>query len=202
MPMPQLFPQIHLQSDLSPATNFVPRWYAAYTYARHEKRVAEHLRRIGVESYLALYTTTRQWKQRRAQVELPLFPGYVFVRILLPERLRVLNAPGVAYLVAGSKGEPLPLADDEVEPLRDCLSQQLRAEPVAYLSTGNRVRVVTGPLNGLQGVIVRRDGNTRFVVSIDLIMRAIAINVEGLDLELIESNVPSPLHMAAVRGGR
>jgi transcription antitermination factor NusG len=197
MPGPQLFSPIQSQSDLSQSTYFEPRWYAAYTYARHEKRVAEHLQRIGVESYLALYTATRQWNQRRAQVELPLFPGYVFVRIPLAERLRVLSAPGVAYLV-GTRGEPAPLADDEVEPLRDCLSQKLRAEPVAYLSEGSRVRVVAGPLSGLEGVIVRRDGETRFVVSIDLIMRAIAINVEGLDLELIELSVTSALRTVCV----
>jgi len=177
---------------LPQAIHFEPRWYAAYTYSRHEKRVAEHLQRIGVESYLALYTATRQWNQRRAQVELPLFPGYVFVRIPLAERVRVLSAPGVAYLV-GARGEPIPLADDEVEPLRDCLSQKLPAEPIAYLSAGSRVRVVAGPLSGLEGVIVRRDGGARFVVSIDLIMRAIAINIEGFDLELVESNVAPAL---------
>jgi transcription antitermination factor NusG len=181
-------------SGSSQVTDSELRWYAAYTYARHEKRVAEHLGRLGVESYLALYTATRQWNQRRAQVELPLFPGYVFVRIAIEERLRVLSAPGVAYLV-GARGEPIALADGEVEPLRDCLSHKLPAEPTAYLSTGSRVRVVAGPLSGLEGVIVRRENDTRFVVSIDLIMRAIAINVEGLDLELVESNVTSPPHM-------
>lgn len=172
----------------SPETSyFTPRWYAAYTYARHEKRVAEHLQRIGVESYLAIYTATRQWNKRRVQVEMPLFPGYVFVRIPLAERLRVLSAPSVAYLV-GMKGEPVPLADEEIEPIRSCLSRQLKAEPFAYLNAGSRVRVVAGPLCGLEGVIVRRHSNARFVVSIDLIMRSIAIDIEGLDLELVESN--------------
>lgn len=192
MPRPQLFSAMHFQSDLPRACHFEPRWYAAYTHSRHEKRVAEHLQRIGVESYLALYTATRQWNQRRAQVDLPLFPGYVFVRIALVERVRVLSAPGVAYLV-GTRGEPAPLADGEIEPLRDCLSHSLRAEPIPYLSAGSRVRVVAGPLSGLEGVIVRRDGGTRFVVSIDLIMRAIAINVDGLDLELVGSSAAPEL---------
>ncbi len=192
MPRPQLFSSVQSQRDRSQAAHFEPRWYAAYTYARHEKRVAEHLQRLGVESCLALYTATRQWSQRRAQVEMPLFPGYVFVRIPLAERVRVLSAPGVAYLV-GTRGEPTPLADDEIGPLRDCLSRKLQVEPIAYLDTGSRVRVVAGPLSGLEGVIVRRDGDTRFVVSIDLIRRAIAINVEGLYLELIESNTTPAL---------
>ncbi len=197
MPRPQLFRPTYSRSPLSQANYFEPRWYAAYTHSRHEKRVAEHLQQIGVESYLALYTATRQWNQRRAQVELPLFPGYVFVRIPLAERVRVLSAPGVAYLV-GTRGEPMPLADDEVEPLRDCLSHNLPAEPIAYLSAGSRVRVVAGPLRGLEGVIVRRDGGTRFVVSIDLIMRAIAIKIEGFDLELVGSSVTPALATVGV----
>jgi transcription antitermination factor NusG len=194
MPGPQLFSPTQSPNDLSPTAHLEPKWYAAYTCARHEKCVAEHLQRIGVESYLALYTARRQWNQRRVQVEMPLFPGYVFVRISLAERLRVLSAPGVVYLVS-ARGEPVPLADDEIEPLRDCLTRKLRAEPTAYLPTGSRVRVVAGPLSGLEGVIVRRDGESRFVVSIDLIMRAIAINVEGLDLELIDANAASQSRM-------
>jgi len=87
-----------------------------YTYSRHEKRVAEHLQRIGVESYLALYTATRQWNQRRAQVELPLFPGYVFVAHSARRTCARAERSRVAYLV-GTRGEPAPLADDEVEPL-------------------------------------------------------------------------------------
>jgi len=192
MPGPQLFSPAQSRNNSSPTSLLEPKWYAAYTSARHEKRVAEHLQRIGVESYLALYTATRQWNQRRARVELPLFPGYVFVRIPLAERLRVLSAPGVAYLVS-ARGEPVPLADEEIEPLRDCLARKLEAEPIAYLHAGNRVRVVAGPLSGLEGVIVRRENAARFVVSIDLIMRAIAINVDGLDLELIDSKAaPAP----------
>jgi len=192
MPGPQLFSSTQSAIDLSP--NLQPKWYAAYTCARHEKRVAEHLQQIGVESYLALYTANRQWNRRRVQVEMPLFPGYVFVRISLAERLRVLSAPGVAYLIS-SRGEPVPLADDEIEPLRNCLARKLRAEPTPYLHAGSRVRVVAGPLSGLEGVIVRRDGESRFVVSIDLIMRAVAINVEGLDLELIDSGAAAEPRM-------
>jgi transcription antitermination factor NusG len=92
----------------------------------------------------------------------------------------------------------MPLADDEVEPLRDCLSHNLPAEPIPYLSAGSRVRVVAGPLRGLEGVIVRRDGGTRFVVSIDLIMRAIAIKIEGFDLELVASSVTPALATVGV----
>lgn len=161
-----------------------PSWYVAYICVRHEKRVAEHLQRSGVESYLPLYRATHYWKRRRAEVELPLFPGYVFVRISLAERLRVLSVPSVVHLV-GNGGIPLPLADEEIEAIRGCLFRGAQVEPAEYLRSGSRVRVMAGPLSGLEGVVVRGNGGARFIVSIDLIMRSIAINVEGRDLELL-----------------
>ena len=167
-------------------------WYAVHTRSNFEQRAAGELGSRGFDVYFPAYEEIHQWKDRKKTVAVPLFPGYVFVRIALVERVRVLSAPGVAYLV-GTRGEPAPLADGEIEPLRDCLSHSLRAEPIPYLSAGSRVRVVAGPLSGLEGVIVRRDGGTRFVVSIDLIMRAIAINVDGLDLELVGSSAAPEL---------
>lgn len=167
-----------------------PRWYAVYTHSRHEKRVAEQLYRLNIVAYLPLYTTTHRWNNRRAQVELPLFPGYVFVQTPLAERLRVLQIPSVAYFVS-LKGVPVPLADDELNSIRDCLSRKMNAEPWEYLQPGSRVRVIAGPLSGLEGVILRQNGSTRFVVSIDLIMRSMAINVEGWDLELADGVLSS-----------
>src|SRR5437870_2014519 len=104
-----------------------PRWYAVYTCARHEKRVAAQLEQKTVESYLPLYNTVHRWKDRRAQVQLPLFPGYVFVRIALRERLKVLEVSGVVRLV-GMQGRPAPLPEDEIVALRNGLDHQLRVE--------------------------------------------------------------------------
>ena len=171
-----------LRSQSPPAT---PHWYVAYVTARHEKRVADHLRRRGIEHYVPLYTAVRQWNRRRAQVELPLFPGYGFVRIPLAERLQVLTIPSVVCLV-GTRGAPEPLDDNEVEAIRDCLARQNRAEPTEYPSAGRRVRVVDGPLKGLQGVIERQNGHARFIVSVDMIQRSIAVNVALSDLESVE----------------
>jgi transcription antitermination factor NusG len=165
------------------ASNFsIARWYVAYTKARHEKKVAAHLGMKQVEVFLPLYQATHFWNGRRAVLNLPLFPGYVFVRTSLQERLRVLEAPGLIQLVA-SRGMPISLPDDEVEQLRTCLSLGLNPEPVPYLHAGDVVRIVDGPLEGWKGRVLRRDGETRFVLSVDLIMRSVAVKVEASRLE-------------------
>ena len=161
-----------------------PRWYAAYTCARHEKRVAEQLERRSVELFLPLYETVHRWKNGRARLELPLFPGYVFVRIAMRERLRILEVPSVVRLV-GFGGLPTPLPEGEVEALREGLTRDLRAEPHPFLTVGRRVRVRSGPLQGLEGILVRRKGNCRVVISMDLIMRSIVVDLDLADVEPI-----------------
>lgn len=165
----------------------IARWYVAYTKARHEKKVAAHLEMKQVEVFLPLYKATHIWNGRRAVLQLPLFPGYVFVRTSLQDRLRVLEAPSLIQLV-GSRGAPIPLPDAEVEQLRACLSLGLNAEPVPYLHSGDVVRFVDGPLKGWKGRVVRCDGETRFVVSVDLIMRSVAVKIEASRLELCAVN--------------
>jgi transcription termination/antitermination protein NusG len=160
-----------------------PRWYVVHTRSRHEKRVSEQLELKQVEVFLPLYRSQRDWNGRKAMVDLPLFPGYVFVRIALAERLSVLSLGGVAGLVS-FQGAPVPLDDGELERMRGCLSWK-QAEPVPYLQPGNRVRIVAGPLAGLEGVILRQNGQTRFVLSIDLILRSVAVSVDACDLELV-----------------
>ncbi len=158
-----------------------PRWYAAYTCVRHEKKIAEQLERRAVESFLPLYETVHRWKDRRVRVELPLFPGYIFVRIALKDRLQVLEIPSVVRLV-GFNGQPCALADEEVEALRNGLSQQLGMQPHPYLTVGRRVRIKGGPLAGLEGILLRKKGNLRIVLSIDLIMRSIVVDVDAADI--------------------
>ncbi len=160
------------------------RWYAAYTSANHEKRVAEQLMLRSVEHFLPLYASARRWKDRRVELELPLFPGYLFVRMGLRDRLQVLQVPGVAKLV-GFGGMPTALPDEEIEVLRQGLSRDLRAEPHAYLKAGQRVRVRSGSLLGLEGILVRRKNVSRFVISLDLIMRSVAVEIDVAELELI-----------------
>src|SRR5260370_37555839 len=124
-------------------------WFAAYTCANHEKRVVEHFEARAVEHFLPLYASARRWKDRRVQLELPLFPGYVFVRIAVGARLRVLEVPGVVRLV-GFNGQPYPLAESEIESLRKGIMNGSRMEPHPYLSVGSRGRIRTWPLAGGQ----------------------------------------------------
>ena len=158
-----------------------PRWYAVCTFSNHEKRVGDQLRERGVEHFLPLYESVRRWKDRRVQLQLPLFPGYVFVHLALRDRLRVLNIPSVARLV-GFGGPPIALPDNEMEALRSSLASQLRAEPHPYLKAGRRVRVTNGPLAGLEGVVVRKKKHLRFVLSLDLIMRSVSVEMDAADL--------------------
>jgi len=159
-----------------------PHWYVAQTCSRHEKRVAEQLSGRGIENFLPLYEMMSRWKDRRVRVQLPLFPGYVFVRVPLQERLRALEIPSVARLV-GFGGLPAPLPDDEMEAMRNGLAGQLHAEPHPYLTVGRRVRIKSGPLAGLQGILLRKKGNYRFLLSVDLIQRSVAADVDIADIE-------------------
>jgi transcription termination/antitermination protein NusG len=158
-----------------------PLWYAAHTSANHEKRVAEQLGVRSVEHFVPLYESVRRWKDRKVRLELPLFPGYVFVRLALHDRLRVLQVPGVARLV-GFNGLPCALPDSEIEALKAGLAGGIRAEPHPYLKVGRRVRVIAGPLAALTGILVRRRSGARVVVSVDLIRRSVAVEVDDADL--------------------
>jgi transcription antitermination factor NusG len=175
-------PEWGLQSSGGRECEPQPRWYALYTCANHEKRVAEQLALRSVQHLLPLYEAVRRWKDRRVRLELPLFPGYLFVRTHLRERLRILEIPSAVRLV-GFDGHPVPLPEEEIEALRCGLEQQVRAEPCPYLKIGRRVRVKSGPLQGAEGVLVRKKHSLRVVLSIDLIMRSIAVEVDAADLE-------------------
>jgi len=167
-----------------PGCDFEPHWYALYTCANHEKRISAELSARGVEHYLPLYSCVRRWNKRRVKLERPLFPSYVFVRLALRDRLRVLQIPRVVQLV-GSAGRPAVLRDEEMEKMRAGLTSGLQAEPHASLTSGRRVRVKSGPLAGLEGFLVRRKRSTRVVISIGVIQRAAAIEVDAADLEAI-----------------
>src|SRR6267143_3100583 len=157
-------------------------WFAAYTSANHEKRVAEQLGVRSVEHFLPVYESVRRWKDRRMRLQLPLFPGYVFVRMALMDRLRVLQVPSVVRLV-GFNGHLSVLPDTEIEGLKNGLAGGVRAEPHPFLTTGRRVRIKTGPFEGREGILLRRKGNLRVVLSIELIMRSIVIDVDIADVE-------------------
>ena len=179
----------------------VTRWYAAHTSANHEKRVAEQLCLRAVEHFLPLYLSVRRWKDRRVTLQLPLFPGYVFVRIALRDRLNVLEIPSVARLV-GSNRLPTFLEDNEVEDVRRALSGGVRAAPHPYLTEGRKVRITAGPLAGQTGILVCRKGARRVVLSMDSIQRSILVDVEAGSVEPMLGPHPSFALARASRSDR
>ena len=162
------------------------RWYAGYTAARHEKCVAKHLEQRGVEHFLPLYQTVHRWNNGRHRVQLPLFPGYLFVRIALRDRLRVLEVPGFVRLV-GFGGLPSPLPEIDICKMRDALKTGVLAEPYPYLTEGTRVEIRNGLLQGMTGIMLRRQNKYRIVISVDLIMRSMAVEVEAGDVVPVRS---------------
>jgi transcription antitermination factor NusG len=163
-------------------------WYALYTCPRHEKCVAQQIEERSIACFLPLYRSVRRWKDRRKELELALFPGYVFVRLAPQDRLRVLQLPSAVRLVSFN-GQPAVLPEAEIEALRRRLTGG-GVEPHPYLRVGRRVRVCGGPMQGLEGIIVRRKDRCRVVFSLDLIMRSVAVEVDESDVEpLAESKL-------------
>lgn len=160
------------------------RWYAVYTRANHERRVAGQLAEREVEHFLPEYESVRTWKDRKVRLQLPLFPGYLFVHMALLERLRLLQVPGVVQLV-GFKGSPAPMPEEDMNRIREFLGQGWRAEPHPYLQVGRRVIVVRGSLAGLEGIVARRKNRSRLVLSFDLIQRSMAVEIDEGDLVAI-----------------
>jgi transcriptional antiterminator NusG len=167
-----------------------PAWYAAYTCSRREKQVARVLQERNLECFLPLYEATRRHTHGGQRIFLPLFSGYVFVHIALQDRLCVLQVPGVVQLVSFN-GRPAALQDSEIEALQSVLTRGLLIEPYPYLKVNHEVVIRSGPLQGLSGRILRRNGHFRVVMSVDLLRRSVVVDVDADDLSV------RPLHVAA-----
>ena len=160
----------------------VEHWYAVSVRPRHEKVVARHLEHQGLNYFLPVYRSVRRWKDRRKELDVALFPGYVFVNLNLRDRLGVLRAPGVVQFVT-FQGQPAAVPDSEIRALESSLSAGLRPQPHPYLRQGKKVRVKSGPLVDAEGIMVRRKEGFRLVLSIDLIMRSVMFEVDEADVE-------------------
>jgi transcription antitermination factor NusG len=160
------------------------RWFAVLTTPRHEKAAVRHLDLAGIETFLPTYESSRVWRNRqKVNVQLPLFPTYLFVRIDTRDRGRVLRAPGVRQLV-GTSREALPLPDNEIDFLRDRLGEQ-KAEPYLGLVAGQRVRIKSGPMQGVEGCMVRKNSEWRFVLTVEIIHQHVLLEVDASALEPI-----------------
>lgn len=162
------------------------KWFVVYTKCRHEKRAAQHLLQREIAHFLPLYRAERSWKSySRIQLDLPLFPGYLFVNVSDCERVRVLQVPGVAAMVGGLDGKPASITEEEIESLRAGILHRC-AEPHPYLAAGQRVRIRSGALAGFEGRVVRVKNRLRVVLALDLIMQSFSVEVENDELELLE----------------
>lgn len=159
-------------------------WLAAYTRSRHEQQVAQQLQQKNLVCLLPTYERVARWSDRVKRARAPLFPGYVFVQVADSERMRVLETVGVVNLVSRA-GEAVQLSDQEILQLRACCLQAPNIEPYPYLKVGRRVRVKHGPFSGWEGTLVEKQNSRRLVITIEQIMKAVAINIDGTDVEAI-----------------
>jgi transcription antitermination factor NusG len=169
------------------------KWFAVYTAPRHEKRVGQYLGVKGIEHYVPLYQARRKWSDgTTVTLDLPLFPGYLFVRIDRSERIQVLQVPGVLNFVGGTGRQPAPLPQAEIDALRSGLPLR-NAEPHPLLTVGQRVRIRSGALAGMEGVMVRRKNSLRVVLTMDLIRQSVAVEVDESELETLDPESPKNL---------
>ena len=166
------------------------KWFAVYTSPRHEKRVSQYLGQKEIEHYLPLYRTQRKWRDgSKVTLNLPLFPGYLFVHIRKSERVPVLQVPGVLSFVGGTGHQPASLPEAEINAMRAGLPLR-RAEPHPLLTVGQRARIRSGALAGKEGVLVRRKNSLRVVLTMELIQRSVAVEVDESELETLSSEGP------------
>ena len=182
---------VPLETDAPGSGLSKPRtWYAAFTQPRHEKKVSEHLIQRGIENFLPLYKAVRSWTHyRKVTLHLPLFPNYIFVHIRPEERIRVIEVSGLVTLVGRGRA-PEALPEIEIESLRSALVSR-KLEPHPYLAAGTKARIIAGPLSGMQGVIMRtKSGGLRAILTIDMIMQSVAVEVAAEELEPDASSAP------------
>lgn len=153
-----------------------PEWYAVYTRSHQERMVKTQLDGKGVENFLPTYERISQWKDRKKLIQVPLFPGYLFVKIALVKRLEVLKAYGAVQIVGNSTG-PLPVPEDQIATVRTFVEVGLKCDPHPYLKVGKKAKIKEGPLAGFEGILVRKKSKSLFVLSVDLIQRSVSVEL-------------------------
>lgn len=171
------------QTEVRDATP-VPEWYALFTRYQHEKPVAFALSNKGYDVFLPLYSSVRRWQDRDKQLWLPLFPSYVFLHGGLERQLQILTTPGVIHIV-GCAGRPAVVPRHQLNAVRQMIESQMRVESHPYLLCGDRVRVKTGALMGLEGILTRKKGIARLVVSMEMLGRSAAVEIDHSNVERI-----------------
>jgi transcriptional antiterminator NusG len=164
-----------------PEADGIPRWYAIKTRSRHEKQVRDRLAAQGVEQLLPTVLRLSQWKDRKKEIEVPLFSGYCFARFGWPDRLAVQTVSGVVEIVGGgSRPEPIP--DEEIAAIRTLMASALKYDAHPYLHEGMMVEVTRGPLKGIRGILLRKEKRHRLIISVHLIRQAAAVEINASDV--------------------
>ncbi len=164
-------------------------WYAVHTRSRHEKRVVSELERKGIKAFLPLQKELRQWSDRRVAVETPLFSCYAFVNIgpSAASRVEVLRTAGILSFVGGNQ-RTVSIPEAEIEGIQTLLTSRIGFAPHPFLAIGQKVRVRSGALEGVEGILTRFNGSNRLVMSVETIQRSLSITLDGLDVEPIDSS--------------
>jgi len=162
-----------------------PQWHALYTRHQHEKPIARMLSGKGHEVFLPLYAVVRRWQDRSKRLCLPLFPCYVFIRGGLDRQLQILSTPGV-FTVVGWAGHPAAIPESQIESLRQMTEGSSHLEPHPYPVCGDRVRVRSGTLQGLEGILLRKKNISRLVVSLEMLGRSAAVEIDASCLEMVD----------------
>ncbi len=179
-----------LQTETTESPQSAPRpdgkfWYAVHTRSRHEKKVDGELQVKGVEAFLPLYETMSRRRDRRKLIELPLFAGYLFVRIV-PHRdriLEVLKIKGVVRIIGKTPTEPFPIPDSQIEAVHRMVNSDVLISGHPYIKEGSRVRVKAGPLQGVEGILMEKRGRHRLIISVDMLQQAVATEISIDEVE-------------------
>jgi transcription antitermination factor NusG len=157
-------------------------WWALYTRHQHEKTVADMLSAKGFEVFLPLYDSMRRWRDRNKMISLPLFPCYVFVRGGTHRRLQVVTTPGVHSILFHGDGVAI-IPENEIQAIRKVVNGSFNVEPHPFLKCGEKVRVIRGSLEGVEGVLVRKKSLLRLVLSVDMMAQSVAVEIDAADVE-------------------
>jgi transcription antitermination factor NusG len=153
-------------------------WYALQVRSRYEMSAAGHLRSMGYEEFLPLYKCRKRWSDRIKEVQAPLFPGYLFCQCDPQDRLPILKTPGVIRIV-GYNRQPIPVDEDEIKSIQTLVTSGIPNQPWPFLRVGEKVRIEAGPLRSLEGVLVEFKGKRRLILSVSLLQRSVAVEMDA-----------------------
>jgi transcription antitermination factor NusG len=174
-------------------------WYALHTRHQHEKAVAEMLTNHGYETFLPLYPMVRQWKDRIKHLAMPMFPCYLFLHGGLDRKQQIVMTPGV-HAIVGTAGRPAIIPQLEIDAIRRIVESPLQIEPHPFLNCGDRVKIKSGSLIGIEGILVRKHDALRLVLSVEMLGRSVAVEVDASIVEPVGEggNFGAPRDMAKV----